>query len=119
MSPLTGPRPPASPWMRDLYSGFDAARAGWEFPEGTCAGFLGHPSDPVSDGLESTTDAGEDPNQNKCDNDQDSAVKVLSNTELGSHHTNNCFISRLVSRLQVLVVFALTGTLYCGRTDCM
>ena len=34
----------------------------------------------MSDGLESTTDAGEDPNQNKCDNDQDSAVKVYIST---------------------------------------
>jgi len=76
--------------MRDLTSGFDVARAGWEFPEGTCAGFLGHPSDPVSDGLESTTDAGEDPNQNqKCDNDQDSAVKIsFSAAGLGGVRTN-------------------------------
>ena len=80
--------------MRGLYSGFDAARASWEFPEGTCAGFLGelndcigdnlddahedcsgYPSDPVSDGLESTT--GEDAaDQKLLDNDQDTAVKV-------------------------------------------
>jgi len=59
--------------MRGLYSGFDAARASWEFPEGTCAGFLGYPSDPVSDGLESTTGEGD---QKALDNDQDTAVKV-------------------------------------------
>ena len=76
-SPPIRPRPPASPWMPGLYSGFDAARAGWEFPEGTCAGFLGYPSDPVSDGLESTTNTGEDANQNPCDSDQDTAVKVI------------------------------------------
>jgi len=36
--------------MRGLDSGFDVARAGWEFPEGTCAG-IGYPSDPVKFGL--------------------------------------------------------------------
>ena len=59
--------------MQGLYSGFDAARASWEFPEGTCAGFLGYPSDPVSDGLESTTGDG---TQAALDNDHDTAVKV-------------------------------------------
>jgi len=85
----TRPRPPASPWMPGLYSGFDAARAGWEFPEGTCAGFLGYPSDPVSDGLESTTNTGEDANQNPCDSDQDTAVKIsFSAAGLGGVRTN-------------------------------
>jgi len=37
--------------MRGLDSGFDVARAGWEFPEGTCAGYKGYPSDPVKFGL--------------------------------------------------------------------
>ena len=41
--------------------------------QGTCAGFLGYPSDPVSDGLESTTGEGD---QKALDNDQDTAVKV-------------------------------------------
>ena len=59
--------------MQGLYSGFDAARASWEFPEGTSAGFLGYPSDPVSDGLESTTGDG---TQATLDNDHDTAVKV-------------------------------------------
>jgi len=75
--------------MPGLYSGFDAARASWEFPEGTCAGFLGYPSDPVSDGLESTTNTGEDANQNPCDSDQDTAVKIsFSAAGLGGVRTN-------------------------------
>ena len=71
----TRPSPPASPWMRGLYSGFDAARASWEFPEGTCAGFLGYPSDPANDGLESTAETGA-ADQDLLDNDGDTAVKV-------------------------------------------
>jgi len=75
--------------MQGLYSGFDAARASWEFPEGTCAGFLGYPSDPVSYGLESTTNTGEDANQNPCDSDQDTAVKIsFSAAGLGGVRTN-------------------------------
>merc|ERR1711973_469137 len=69
-----------------LYSGFDAARASWEFPEGTCAGFLGYPSDPVSDGLESTTGDGD---QDTLDNDQDTAVKIcFSAAGLGGVRTS-------------------------------
>ena len=116
--------------MRGLYSGFDAARASWEFPEGTCAGFLGelkgdiedvhndddcsgYPSDPVSDGLESTT--GEDAaDQKLLDNDQDTAVKVEFQGLKKKIHKN--YFCRLVSPLLVLVVFALPGTQCCGRT---
>ena len=61
--------------MQGLYSGFDAARASWEFPEGTCAGFLGYPSDPANDGLESTAETGA-ADQDLLDNDGDTAVKV-------------------------------------------
>jgi ornithine decarboxylase antizyme 1 len=32
--------------MRGLDSGFDVTRAGWDFPEGTCAGYKGYPSVP-------------------------------------------------------------------------
>jgi len=72
--------------MQGLYSGFDAARASWEFPEGTCAGFLGYPSDPVSDGLESTTGDGD---QETLDNDQDTAVKIcFSAAGLGGVRTS-------------------------------
>lgn len=65
----------ASPWMLGLYSGFDVARASWEFPEGTCTGLQRKPSDPVSDGLESSTgDA--TPDLKDEDSDQDTAVKI-------------------------------------------
>jgi len=37
--------------MQGLDSGFDVTRAGWEFPEGTCAGYNGYPSDSDEDGL--------------------------------------------------------------------
>ena len=83
--------------MQGLYSGFDAARAGWEFPEvmlviipnvpgfiiciqGICAGFLGYPSDPESDGLESNHKTGDTGPAvpGTLDNDPDTAVKVRS-----------------------------------------
>lgn len=53
-----------SPSTGGLGRVFDAPRAGWEFPEGTCAGFKGYPSDPKSDG-QLTNQTG-----------QDSAVKI-------------------------------------------
>ena len=64
--------------MQGLYSGFDATRADWEFPEGICAGILGYPSDPESDGLESNHTTGETRAQvpGDLDNDPDTAVKV-------------------------------------------
>jgi len=72
--------------MRGLYSGFDAARASWDFPEGTCAGYIGYPSDPVSDGLDSNT--GEAGHQ-ILDNTRDSAVKIcFSAAGLGGVRTN-------------------------------
>lgn len=75
-----------SPWMGGLGRVFDAPRASWEFPEGTCAGFLGYPSDPVSDGLESTTGDG---TQAALDNDHDTAVKIcFSAAGLGGVRTN-------------------------------
>jgi len=74
--------------MRGLYSGFDAARASWEFPEGTCAGFLGYPSDPANDGLESTAETGA-ADQDLLDNDGDTAVKIcFSAAGLGGVRTN-------------------------------
>jgi len=57
-----------------LYSGFDVTRASWEFPEGTCAGYKGYPSDPVSNGLDSG-DSG-DANNDPPDDQQDKAVKI-------------------------------------------
>ena len=64
--------------MPGLYSGFDATRADWEFPEGICAGILGYPSDPESDGLESNHTTGDTRAQvpGDLDNDPDTAVKV-------------------------------------------
>ena len=63
--------------MRGLYSGFDATRADWEFPEGICAGILGYPSDPESDGLESNHTTGDTRAAVPGDlaNDPDTAVK--------------------------------------------
>jgi len=82
----TRPRTPPSLSTRGLYSGFDVARAGWDFPEGTCAGYAEYPSDPVSDGLDSNT--GEAGNQN-LDNTQDSAVKIcFSAAGLGGVRTS-------------------------------
>ena len=64
--------------MPGLYSGFDATRADWEFPEGICAGILGYPSDPESDGLESNHNTGDTGAAvpGALDNDPDTAVKV-------------------------------------------
>ena len=64
--------------MPGLYSGFDATRADWEFPEGICAGILGYPSDPESDGLESNHTTGDTGAAlpGALDNDPDTAVKV-------------------------------------------
>jgi len=74
--------------MQGLYSGFDAARASWEFPEGTCAGYTLNPSDPVSQGLESSTGEAEDDDQ-QVDNAQDSAVKIsFSAAGLGGVRTS-------------------------------
>ena len=66
--------------MPGLYSGFDATRADWEFPEGICAGILGYPSDPESDGLESNHTTGDTGAAlpGALDNDSDTAVKVGS-----------------------------------------
>ena len=60
--------------MQGLYSGFDAARASWDFPEGTCAGYQEYPSDPVSNGLGSKTGIA---GVTVLDNTQDLAVKVF------------------------------------------
>ena len=64
--------------MPGLYSGFDATRADWEFPEGICAGILGYPSDPESDGLDSNHTTGDTGAAlpGALDNDPDTAVKV-------------------------------------------
>ena len=67
------PTTPPSQLMRGLYSRFDAARAGWDFPEGTCVGYQEYPSDPVSNGLGSKTDRA---GVNVLDNSKDLAVKV-------------------------------------------
>jgi len=55
-----------------LGRGFDASRAGWEFPEGTCAGYKGYPSDPKNDGLDTTDVNVEDGSSSY----HDSAVKI-------------------------------------------
>jgi len=57
--------------MGGLGSGFDAARASWGIPEGTCAGYKGYPSDPKSDGL-----AISDVNVQEDTLPHDSAVKI-------------------------------------------
>jgi len=95
VSRLTTPapwrRPRPSPWTRGLYSGFDATRASWDFPEGTCAGYTEYPSDPVSDGLDSTKgeDDGCAKTQEALDNAQDSAVKIcFSAAGLGGVRTS-------------------------------
>jgi len=63
--------------MRGHYSGFDVARASWEFPEGTCTGLLEKPSDPVSDGLESSAGKDQQPDPRiSVDHHQDTAVKI-------------------------------------------
>merc|ERR1712210_126331 len=45
-------RPPPTARTPGLYSGFDVSRASWEFPEGTCAGYNGYPSDLENNGQE-------------------------------------------------------------------
>ena len=49
-------------------------RYSWLTAEGTCAGYNGYPSDPVSDGLDSIT--GQNIQNQAVDNHPDSAVKV-------------------------------------------
>lgn len=110
----TRPSPPASPWMRGLYSGFDAARASWEFPEGTCAGFLGYPSDPANDGLESTAETGA-ADQDLLDNDGDTAVKV-SREKINCANLKNICCPRFASPRLAWAGSAPTGTRCCGRT---
>jgi len=74
--------------MQGLYSGFDAARASWEFPEGTCAGYTEYPSDPDSCGLEPGAGEADDDHQG-VDNAQDSAVKIcFSAAGLGGVRTS-------------------------------
>jgi len=64
-----------------LYSGFDVSRASREFPEGTCAGYKGYPSD-----LESN---GQDTDKNKNAGGQDQATKIsFSAAGLGGTRTN-------------------------------
>jgi len=48
----SSPPPPTTAPTPGLCSGFDASRASWDFPEGTCAGYNGYPSDLASTGLE-------------------------------------------------------------------
>jgi len=76
--------------MRGLYSGFDAARASWEFPEGTCAGYSEYPSDPASTGGQQEPGAGEaDDDNSVVDNNQDSAIKIcFSAAGLGGVRTS-------------------------------
>jgi len=82
--PLTLPSAPWDPRVRPsgtsgLYSGFDVARASWDFPEGTCAGYKGYPSDPVSNGLDSTGFSGtqaEETLPETPDPAEDKAVKI-------------------------------------------
>jgi hypothetical protein len=44
--------PPTTVRTTGLTSGFDVSRASWEFPEGTCAGYTGYPSDLAVHGQE-------------------------------------------------------------------
>lgn len=83
--PLASPSAPPGPRGRPsgtsgLYSGFDVARASWEFPEGTCAGYKGYPSDPVSNGLDSISSSGSDCAGNELHQHphpaEDKAVKI-------------------------------------------
>jgi len=72
--------------MWGLYSRFDVARAGWDFPEGTCAGYQEYPSDPVSKGLEYKTGLA---GINVLDKTQDLAVKIsFSVAGLGGIRSN-------------------------------
>jgi len=79
--------------MQGLYSGFDAARASWEFPEGTCAGYSEYPSDPDNCGGHGhghgQPGAGEGDDDYSVDNEQDSAIKIcFSAAGLGGVRTS-------------------------------
>merc|ERR1712203_65435 len=72
-----------------LHSGFDVSRASWEFPEGTCAGYNGYPSDLENNGQET------DKNKNAASADSaeetgsDRATKIsFSAAGLGGNRTN-------------------------------
>jgi len=81
--------PPTIVRTRGLLSGFDVSRASWEFPEGTCAGYNGYPSDLENNGQET------DKNKNAASADSDEekgsdrATKIsFSAAGLGGSRTN-------------------------------
>lgn len=86
---LGSTRPPPTARTPGLYSGFDVSRASWEFPEGTCAGYNGYPSDLENNGQET------DKNKNAASADSaeekgsDQATKIsFSAAGLGGSRTN-------------------------------
>merc|ERR1712212_1206203 len=81
--------PPPTARTPGLHSGFDVSRASWEFPEGTCAGYNGYPSDLENNGQET------DKNKNAASADSveekgsDRATKIsFSAAGLGGSRTN-------------------------------
>jgi len=79
--------PPTIVRTPGLLSGFDVSRASWEFPEGTCAGYNGYPSDLENNGQETNKNAA------SADSDEekgsDRATKIsFSAAGLGGSRTN-------------------------------
>jgi ornithine decarboxylase antizyme 1 len=81
--------PPPTARTPGLYSGFDVSRASWEFPEGTCAGYNGYPSDLEINGQETDKNknaASAEPAEEKS---SDRATKIsFSAAGLGGARTN-------------------------------
>jgi len=70
-----------------LCSGFDVSRASREFPEGTCAGYKGYPSD-LSNGQDTDKNKNAAPDHG-VGSDQDQATKItFSAAGLGGTRTN-------------------------------
>lgn len=72
-----------------LHSGFDVSRASWEFPEGTCAGFKGYPSDLASNGQDTGHDNKNAAAPAAVESGSDQATKIsFSAAGLGGSRTN-------------------------------
>lgn len=83
---LESPPAPLTARTPGLTSGFDVSRASWEFPEGTCAGYNGYPSDLVSNGQK--TDNNKNAAPDPAEIGQDQATKISFSAEgLGGSRT--------------------------------
>jgi len=79
--------PPLTVLTPGLYSGFDVSRASREFPEGTCAGYKGYPSDLEINGQTTDKNKNAEPDPG-VGSGQDQATKItFSAAGLGGTRT--------------------------------